>query len=598
MLRAMRRSGTLFFSVGFVAACAASQTIDERSIVVYTLADCPITVDSAYAVFHPEGDREPNPDESNASYFLRDANVALSAAYPEMRSVSMRISDASGSAWSGLSLVPSKGEVALLAWPRQKACTLSRQEVRSGASLGVLGRDRLLLVGGTADGRVPSTQVIDLRTGRAAQLSRGLGSRRIRAQITRFHNADGRFGALVSGGVDPESAEPLSDVEVYVEGEDGAGDFEDARITLGTPRADHAAVELVTGETLLVGGTTRVGATSSIEVVDGTLRRSRTSGVALLESARTRAHAVRLASGEVVVAGGVDGNGAPVAKVEWLTSDVSRASKRSRDIAPGIESGLAPLSAGGALYVVKRMTENAADAWRIGADGSVSSAGEIQNVSRVVLSSAEEGKALLFTGDRWLMFDPWENAFSPTFDLPQGVGPSSSLVASPDSGLVVWGETDGTLRGVRSSVRNAYSFVEKPLLVSDRSHFASDGAPGSRVAFRENALHLSDGAAAFLTDVSFQNAIFEFQIRGSAPHPVFRDELGAEYEIGGASCSWKREPTLQVAIERVGTQVRVKVDGGEPVVCANAIGSSRISIGFRAAANVEAGVSNLIVTRE
>jgi len=598
MLMAMRGRSTLSFFAASMAACAASQTIDERPIVVYTLADCPITVESAYAVFQAEGDREPTPGEANASYFLRDLNAEVSAAYPEMRSVSMRISDASGSAWSGLSLVPSKGEVALLAWPLQKACTLSKQDARSGATLGAIGRDRLMLAGGTADGRVPSTQVIDLRTGHVTQLSRGLGSRRVGARITRFQNADGRSGALVSGGLDPESSAPLSDVEIYVEGEDATGDFEDARITLGTPRADHAAVELATGETVLVGGTTRVGATSSIEVVDGTLRRSRTSGVALLESARTRAHAVRLASGEIVVAGGVDGSGAPVARVEWLASDVSRSSKRSRDISPGIEAGLAPLSAGGALYVVKRVAETIADAWRIGADGSVTSAGEIQNVSRVFLSPAEEGKAVLFTGDRWLVFDPWENRFGPTFDLPQGVGPSSSLAASPDPGLVVWGESDGTLRGVRSSVRNAYSFVEKPLLASDHTHFAPDSAPGSRVAFRDSALHLSDGAAAFLNDVSFQNVVFEFQIKGSAPHLVFRDELGVEYEIGGAWCPWKKEPTLQVAIERVGTLVRVKVDGEAPMECPNALGASRISLGFRAPTSGEVGVSTVIVTRE
>ena len=126
------------------------------------------------------------------------------------------------------------------------------------------------------------------------------------------------------------------------------------RITLSTNRSNHGAVVLVTGETLLVGGVGQNGSTvlSSMEVVDPVTRTVRAENVAALAVARRSPVVLRLASGEILVAGGFDASGASIATVEWFSPDASAVSKRAHDlVVDAVARAYVALEGGGALAV-------------------------------------------------------------------------------------------------------------------------------------------------------------------------------------------------------------------------------------------------------
>ena len=86
---------------------------------------------------------------------------------------------------------------------------------------------------------------------------------------------------------------------------------------------------LATGETLLVGGIGQFGVPlATMEIVDPKTRRYRTSGVATLLVPRSSPTVLRLASGEIMVAGGFDRSNLP-GPARSSGSPPTRAARRS-----------------------------------------------------------------------------------------------------------------------------------------------------------------------------------------------------------------------------------------------------------------------------
>lgn len=415
------------------------------------------------------------------------------------------------------------------------------------------------------------------------------------------------IGALVAGGAEPGSKAPLATAEVYLPG----GDFEAAKIALNDGRAEHGAVRLASGETLLVGGRGASGLLATLEAIDPRSRRARTGGLAVLAVPRARPVVLRLASGEVLVAGGEDATGAPVGTLEWLAPDASRPTLPRRELPASRVAAFVALPAGGALAVIAPPAGVSGSDWKsvwvVGADGSVEPQLPVQDLENVSLFAASDGAPLLSTGRRWLRWQPWFGAFQQLLDAPEPTlgagGPRGAALAAPEPGLAVWlDDRDDTsvLRAFRHGSRGAYAPVPRPQLVKDEGTLAPDRAP-SRGELRfdvTRGLLLREGASVFLPDVTFAAVTLELRVTAASPLVVLRDAAGAELVVGGPDCPEAvARDVLRVA--RAGSKVTYEVDGGERRECPMRLPEGRVSVGLRGRpGTAESGARNLFVRRE
>jgi hypothetical protein len=606
-----------------IAACTPSPNIEERTLYVYAPRSCPVSQSEAYSVIYGNGDFDDS-ESTVASLYLRDVGREMTELPSATRSVIVDVSHPAQSIdWRGTAEVPKSGAVNVLVWPGSETCRLSRNvEPRTEVTLGVFGR-HLMVAGGRLEGQVPHTFVGDLSTGVVDKLEFGLGTRRSRATVTAFRDHAGQdpAPALVAGGEDPDSQAPLGTAEIYLPmpGAPGdLGDFDRVRIDLAEVRTKHGAVVLATGETLLVGGTGQGGGPlRTMEIIDPKTRRNRTSGVALLAVPRTNPSVLRLASGEILVAGGVNDRGQSVPTLEWFSADASRTTKRPVELVTGRERAFVPLEAGGALAVIAPSSGGSdfKTVWVISADGTVDAAVPIDpSVLDVVrLFPGTDGAPVLWTGQRWLRWQPWFGAFQPIPDAPLR-GPRTSAVAAGDSGLALWLDDraddddrvllDGQLyvRGYRFATRSRFGTVRNPLLVDGPSGLAPDrvtGTPGSSINFVEGrGLELGPGASAFVTDVTYADVTIELD-GAASPSVVLRQEDGRELEVGGATCAFAQTATRSLKVTRHGKRVDVSVDDGEPRVCPTELDvDARVSVGVRGAGGTATSLArNLRITR-
>jgi hypothetical protein len=605
--------------LALVSACSRDPRIEERSIVVYSPRSCPIAESAAYSVIYAGGDFEPRPEAPpTAELFLREHGKTMDGLPPKTRSLVIDISEPGRSvAWVGKRIIPDSGPINVLAWPRTETCRLSRDvERRTEMAFGVFDHHFLVVGGKSADGgQVPHTFVGDLTTGIIERLDIGLGTRRSRPSITRFalpEDGDGPAPALVAGGHNPDSETVLDTAELYMPPTNGAtiGEFEGTRITLNEPRTEHGAVVLATGETLLVGGVGPGGPLGTMEIVDPKTRRSRNGGVRTLAVARARPTVLRLASGEILVAGGVDARGRPVPTLEWFSPDATQPVKQKVDLVPGRERAFVALDGGGALAVI--IPEGSAPdfktVWVISAEGTVEPGLPIDptTLETVRLFAGEDGSPVLWTGRRWMRWQPWFGAFQPIGGAPS-IGPGSEAIANGDRGLALWLEDRGgagmNVTGYSFGWRTPYDAVPKPLLINGPDELVPDrlaGFPGSSIRFElERGLVMGPGASAFLADVTFADFTLDVDVTASAPSIVLRDEAGRELEVGGAACAFAQAAMKHLQVIRTGARVRVALDGGETRDCpAELARGRRVSIGLRGGQG--SGISaarNLLVVR-
>lgn len=626
---AFRRSSVAF---GVVAAlggaalatsCKPSTRFEDRPLVVYSPLSCPVSQPEAYSVIYANGDFEDS-QTAVSSLYLREVGRELGELPAETRSVIVDVSHPSQSVdWRGAAEVPASGPVNVLVWPGGETCRLTRNVVRrTDVTLGVFGH-HLMVAGGRVDGPVPQTFVGDLTTGIVSDLEFGLAAPRSNATITAFRETPDQdpAPALVAGGEDSD-AHALTTAEIYLPKAAAAGeigDFERAKIDIGDARTKHGAVVLASGETLLVGGIGQfLLPLSTMVIVDPKARRYRTSRVASLAVARSNPTVLRLASGEIMVAGGFDRSNLPVPTIEWFSADASRPTKRPVDLVAGAERAFVPLEAGGALAVVRPPPGvTISTVYVISADGTVEAAVPIDPgaLDEVRLFPGTDGAPVLWTGQRWLRWQPWFGAFQPIADAPTR-GPRGAAIASGDSGLALWLDDrrddderellpDGQLnvRGYRFATRSRFGTVRNPLLIDSPLGLAPDrlvGTPGSSIRYVDGSgLELGPGASAFVTDVTFKNVNVLIDGGASAPYVVLRQEDGRELEVGGAGCGFAQGVTRSLDVERTGKSVTVRIDGGEPHACQAELDlGARISVGVRGAGGTGTSVArNLRITR-
>lgn len=605
----------LGLAAGASPGCTLEPTVEERRLVVYSPRSCPVAQSEAFSVIYGNGDFD-DTQSAISSLYLREVGSTLSELPAKTRSVIVDVSHPAHSVdWRGTAEVPPSGPINVLVWPGGETCRLTRNvEPRTDVTLGVFGR-HIMVAGGSLIGQVPHTFVGDLSTGIVEPLAFGVGTRRSRPTITAFRTSANQdpSPALVAGGEDPDRQSALGTAEVYLPKAGAVGDLGDftrEKIDLSEPRTRHGAVVLSTGETLLVGGTGQFGAPlGTMEIVDPKTRQFRTNGVALLAVPRNSPTVLRLASGEILVAGGFNRSNQPVPTLEWFSADASRPTKRPVDLVTGRERAFVPLEAGGALAVVVP-SSGAADfktVWVISADGTLEPGLPIDpaTLDKVRLFHGTDGSPVLWTGQRWLRWQPWFAAFQPIPDAPAN-GPGGPAIVSGDSGLALWldDRIEGQLyvTGYRFATRSRYGAVRNPLLVESTVGLAPDrvtGTPGSSIRFDETSgLELGPGASAFVTDVSYADVSVELDTVG-APAVVLRQEDGRELSVGGAECPFARSPTSSLRVDRTGRQVRFSLDGNDSRLCATELTEgARVSIGVRGTDGAGASFArNLRITR-
>jgi hypothetical protein len=575
-----------------------SETV--RTVTAYVPAACAID-GGAYAQYVALGDYQRS-GASATGHLLGDVGAGLPEVDPAAQELDIVATQADRT-WTGRSTVAGTGDVDVLLWPALGSCGLTQpmgEQVgaRTGSTLASLGPQPgapALLVGGTGM-QTPRTYVAHLDTGRVAFAKPDLGTPRTSgASVTPFG-----AGALVAGGVG-EDGTVLGKAEVFDPAIDGFD--QQAPILLSQARSDHGAVVLATGETLLVGGVGADGKTplKSMEIVDPATRTVRAEGVASLTAARQKPTVLRLASGQILVAGGTDASG-PVTRLEWFAPDASAAARCSADLVAGSARSFVALEGGGALAVVAPPVgapSGFGNVWIIDADCAVESAATIEGaLTDPVLFGGAGGAPVLWTGDRWLRWSPWTGSFGALAVLDAVPARVGDAWTSPDPGLALWLDTTtSSLNGLRFDARGPYADLPASLLVADTSEISPDRLAAAGVASFDpalSALVLAPGASAFVTDRTYADVAVDVAAPTGEPAVVvLRDEVGTELEVGGFSCPGAAAPGATSAhVERRGASVTWSVAGGPSRACAIGVArGARLSVGLRGVASATRSVA-------
>jgi hypothetical protein len=592
-------------------ACAKSPQVTRRTVTLNVPKACasgPLALDgTGYAVYHALGDFDPQGP-------LPTGHVvgAIGQNLPELddatRALVVDVTQHDRQ-WMGTAGVPATGDVDLMLLPSLTSCGLSTSVgSRTRSILAPVSGQRVLVVGGIPPRPTdasPATYLARLDTGGIDVVipTQDISPPRILASVTVFGD-----GALVAGGLDPSFGGLVQGkAEVY---SPSLGGFDQQHpIILSAPRQDHGAAVLATGETLLVGGVGADGTVlDSMEVVDPVTRTVRAVNVARLAVARRTATVLRLASGEILVAGGFDAGNGAVPTIEWFSHDASKVTKQPRVlVVDATNRAYVALAGGGALAVVAPPPGAPPDfqnVWVIDADGAIEAATPIAgSLSQPVLFGGAGGAPVLWTGDRWLRWQPWSGAFGALGaldDTPAHVGDATT---SPDGGLALWLDA-GKLTALRFDVRGEYSPLPGPLAVTDAGDMAPDRLAASGAVAFDPALGLvmAPGASAFVTDRTYADVTLDVDAPTGEPAlVVLRDGLGGELEIGGVACPVSVAPgPSSLDVRRTGATVTWTLSSGASGACSGALPrGARVSVGVRGKAGASRSVvRNLRVARQ
>jgi hypothetical protein len=586
------------------SGCSRDAPVTTRIVTAYTPKACAVSGD-AFAQYFELGDFDPVAPATG--HLLDEVGTSLPELDPAARAL---VVDATSEdlTWWGLAPVPPSGDLGVLLLPSLASCALSGGSgPRQGAVVAAIPGDLALVVGGGTQGVNQPTYVADLTTGVFAKLTGpDLGAPRAAFTITAFGDQ-----ALVAGGSNAAGGAVQSSAETF----SAAAGFDQRHpILLSEPRADHGAVVLAGGQTLLVGGVGADGKTvlGSMDRIDPATGTAQEQGVAVLAVARRAPTVLRLASGEVLVAGGVDASGNAVDTLEWFAPDASYATRTPQDLVVGSARAFVALGGGGALAVMAPPTAAPVpfdNVWVIDADGALEAAAPLPGVTAPVLFDGAGGAPVLWTGSpggRWLRWQPWQGAFGPLEVLDPAPADVSPSYASADPGLALW--VDGAtsaLTLLRYDTRGPYSTLQGPLLSTAADDVAPDRLARPGIASFDPAigLTLGPGASAFVTDRTYADVSVTVDApTGKPAKVVLRDEQGVELEVGGGGCPQALAAAggaSTLTVQRTAASVTWSLSTGASGTCPAGVATgARLSIGLRAPDDVTESVArDLVVHR-
>jgi hypothetical protein len=538
----------------------------------------------------------------------------------------------------------------VLLWPRQATCVLFRPDgsqgypgKHGGQALVFDAASRSILSAGGNDSLVSDALVgalvFNMATGSAATFDTSEPGvlRRPRA----FATATAFAGKLlVAGGENPLFAGDEDDLEPRRNGE--VFDVQEQRFTdeieLQSPRTRHAALTLLDGRTLLIGGRTKAGSSRALGLLETVDPQANRADIGDQITPRVHPRALLLSDGRVFVGGGTTLAGKPVSPpAEWLSRH-AKLEAVSDEAALPLRFGraFAALSGGGVLAVggcedrvpddgetelctaacelgcPPRAVEGAAqpyayDAHWLDARGSA---------SKVDLSGISAPRPLLIAGSDgspWLIaataadpdtpalfrFNPWRSSFSAVslagpMRLPRPAHPAPVVVA-PDA--FVWldeNDQHGELLGLRLGTRNRFAQDAALVLQADELdssrplHLAPDRAVAQSPIY-DGRLWLDAAAepvVVAVTDTDYADVTVTIQLLdvGKVASVPPRVLLG-DVELGGNTCPWpagdaRNEDALLATLTRAGASAELRFRGGRQACRAP---NGRVSLGFRAA---------------
>ena len=435
------------------------------------------------------------------------------------------------------------------------------------------------------------------------------------------------FGSrlLIAGGEKPVMGVPDHDLEPYALGEvfdPASGAFSSETIALLGGRTHHAAVVLDDGRTLLVGGRTKVGATSiaeyQLEIVDPEGGRATLADAV---TARLDPSAVKLSDGRVFVAGGTALDGSLVSPVgEWLTpSGQLDTTRLGSEVPARFERAFVATPGGGVLVVGGCEDRPAAsdedalacqrcshgcepldgyDAWWIDRDGRPSRV-QLEGIAapRPVLMPGSDGGAWLVAAasaapdERALFrFNPWAQTFERAA-LPRAVELPRRDMPAPleiDQDTFVWltpAARHDRLTGLRLGTRGRYAqdlaliLLAEPLDPARPLHLTPDRAIGDSARY-DGKLTLRDASVTIrVADTDYQDVTISLTLSPASEAPPLV-VLGAT-ALGDRDCPWPSGPTSEPpSVVRRGRQAMLRFSGGEPRSCE--VEAGRLTLGLTA----------------
>jgi hypothetical protein len=321
---------------------------------------------------------------------------------------------------------------------------------------------------------------------------------------------------------------------------------------------------------------------------------------------------LRLASGEILVAGGLDASGNPVPDIEWFNPDASPEMHppQTPPLNQGAGSAFIALEAGGALAVLTQPTPAPMmpipNVYVIDPTGALDPGTSIPGtLTDPVLFGGAQGAPVLWTGDRWLQWQPYAGMFGTVDVLDDVLATVDAPTSSPDPGLAMWLDANAMqLTLLRFDTRNPYSSLPGPLLVSGTQETAPDRLGAFPFDIDQGGLTLQPGTpgeAIFVTDRSYADVEVQLTAQTGAPAlVVLRDDQGHELDVPGDTCNgtWPAGVPSTLTVERHGTTVTWSVSGSPSTPCTVPFASgARLSVGVRAGATAAGVVTNLIATR-
>jgi hypothetical protein len=574
------QAAALSLATALAAACHKDIQVTSRVVTAWVPAACPVDA-NGYGSYLALGDYDGN--QQPPFHHPIAVGTNLTEIDNQARELVITATE-NGPTWQGLAAVPPSGDVNVLVLPNLSPCSLSGTVgPRAGSTLAPIGANRVMIVGGNAS-PVPPTFVADLTTGAVTKAQPDLTPPRLGATVTPFGD-----GALVAGGISDSSNLPLADAQFY---SPSLGGFDRTRtIALSEPRANHAAAVLADGRTVLVGGSADAGGKTllkALDVIDPTTMSAQEEGFATLVTPRLDPTVVRLASGEILVAGGKDTTGAPVTTMEWISYEAGTNETPSPLEQPWVDRPftMTALEGGGALVVESRMHTT----WIIGAVGDIKQAtgATLGPLPNPVLFGGAGGAPVLWTGTdpttpgRFLRWLPWMAIWG-EFVTVDGATPSiQGTIVSPDPVLGIWFQAQPPqLVALRFDTRNAYS----ELMPGGEVDLANDTSPDElpstiSVSFSmDTGIAVTGEATAYVTDRTYEDVTVHVTsstkpgasvvLHSANPNPVILPDPG-------------RVPGSTLDVKRTGATLSYSVDGGPYTTSQTAIAvGTRVSVGVR-----------------